>query len=163
MRAYYICTINLITTLTNLITTLMKITNSKISKQIIETHRIELGEIHFLENLVVLEFDEGAHIDFNSSQEFLNLIIDFYGLEKQFGYITNRVNKFSVAPLDCSKFNTYLKNLTIFGNVAYSYLDNLNIDLEKRFCEIPYKGFNDIYSAVDWVNNYINKTSSLAS
>lgn len=138
----------------------MKLIDSKLSIQIIESHQVKSGELFFLKDIVIAEYNEGVHIDFNSSQEYISLIIDFYGNNRPFGYICNRINDFSVSPLDYPKFNSALKNLTMYGIVFNNHFDRINYNIEKRFCDKPYKGYNDLYSAFKQVSIFVNKTKT---
>ncbi len=137
----------------------MKFVKSKLSHQILEYHSISLGQFYFLKNIIVAEINEGVHVDFNASKEFISLIIDFYGTEKPIGYICNRVNNFSISPLDYPKFNRSLPNLTIFGIVHNNHFDRMNYEIEKRFCNKPYKAFSDLYTAFSQVSNFIINVS----
>ena len=137
----------------------MKILKSNISDKILEYHSVKHGQFYFLENLVVAEIKEGVHIDFNNSFEFLNLIIEFYGTEKPFGYICNRINNFSISPLDYPKFNESMPNLAMFGIVHNNHFDRMNYEIEKRFCTKPYKSYSDLYSAYNQVGIFVNNVA----
>lgn len=136
----------------------MKFINSNLSNQVLESHTVKSGKLYFLKNIVVAEFNEGVHIDFNSSQEYIGLILDFYGDERPFGYICNRINDFSISPLDYPKFNRALNNLSIYGIVFNNRFDRINFNIEKRFCDKPYKGYNDLYTAFNQVSIFVNNT-----
>jgi len=136
----------------------MKLINSKLSGHIIESHTVKSGKLYFLKDIVVAEFNEGVHIDFNSSQDYTSLIIDFYGNDRPFGYICNRLNDFSISPLDYPKFNKALSNLAMYGIVFNNHFDRISYNIEKRFCNKPYKGYNDIYTAFNQVSVFVNKT-----
>lgn len=137
----------------------MKLFNSKLSDHIIEYHAIGLGQFFFLKNIVVAEINEGVHMDFQASKEFITLISDFYGTKKPFGYVCNRINNFSISPLDFPKFNKALPNLTIFGIVHNNHFDRMNYEIEKRFCNRPYKSYSDLYSALSQVESFIKNIS----
>lgn len=137
----------------------MKIIKSKLSDLILEYHAIGLGQFYFLKNIVVAEIHEGVHVDYNSSKEFISLVSDFYGTEKPFGYICNRINNFSISPLDFPKFNRSLPNLTIFGIVHNNHFDRMNYEIEKRFCNKPYKSFSDLYLAFNQVSNFVKNVA----
>lgn len=138
----------------------MKLIDSKLYSHIIESHKIKLGYIYFFKDVVVVEFNEGVHLDFNVSQEYIGLITDFYGQERPFGYISNRVNDFSISPLDYPKFNRALNNLAMYGIVNNNHFDRINYNIEKRFCDKPYKGYSDLYTAFNQVSIFVNKTKS---
>lgn len=136
----------------------MKFLESKLSDQIIEVHKVKSGVLYFMKDIVVAEFNEGVHVDYNSSQHNISLIIDFYGHERPFGYICNRINDFSVSPLDYPKFNRALKNLKMYGIVHKNHFDRINYNIEKRFCDKPYKGYNDLYTAYNQLSIFVNKS-----
>ncbi len=136
----------------------MKLIDSKLSGHIIESHEVKSGKLFFLKDIVIAEFNEGVHIDFESSQDYISLIIDFYGNDRPFGYICNRINNFSISPLDYPKFNRALTNLAMYGIVFNNHFDRRNFNIEKRFCKKPYKGYNDLYTACSQVNIFVNKT-----
>ncbi len=138
----------------------MKLIDSKISKHIIESHKVDSGELFFFKDIVIAEFNEGVHLDFNTSQEHIGLIIDFYGNDRLFGYICNRINDFSISPLDYPKFNRALSNLSMYGVVHKNHFGRINYNIEKRFCDKPYKGYNDLYTAFNQVSIFVNKTKT---
>ncbi len=135
----------------------MKLINSKLSDLIVESHTLKVGNFYFLKDMVIAEIGEGVHIDFNSSSEYTELIISFYGNTEHFGYICNRVNNFSISPLDYPKFNSLLKNLAIYGIVHNNHFDRANFEIEKRFCDKPYKSFSDLETAYNQLNIFLNK------
>lgn len=138
----------------------MKLINSTLSKSILKTYKIEVGEFHFFQNMVIAEINEGIHMDFEKSKEHIQLIQRFYGNRKPFGYVCNRVNTFSVSPLDYIKFNNALGNLEIYGIIHSNHFDKLNFDVEKRFCNKPFLAFNDVESAYKNINGYLEKLNS---
>lgn len=135
----------------------MKLIDSILSDLIIEKHTVSVGEIFFLEDVVIAEIKEGAHIDFNNSQEYIQIINHFYGTDKPFAYICNRINNFSISPLDYPKFNKALNNLSIYGIVHNNHFDRLNYEIEKRFCNKPFKSYSDLTSAFNQINIFLNK------
>ena len=135
----------------------MKLIDSKLSGQIIESHTVNSGKLYFLKDIVIAEFNEGVHIDFDSSLDYIGLIVEFYGNDRPYGYICNRINNFSISPLDYPKFNRALNNLGIYGIVFNNHFDRINFNIEKRFCDKPYKGYNDLYTAFNQVSIFVNK------
>ncbi len=138
----------------------MKLIDSKLSGHIIESHEVKSGKLFFLKDIVIAEFNEGVHIDFDSSQDYISLIIDFYGNDRPFGYICNRINNFSISPLDYPKFNRTLTNLAMYGIVFNNHFDRRNFNIEKRFCNKPYKGYDDLYTAFNQVSIFVNKSKT---
>ena len=140
----------------------MLVINSEIFRKVEKTYHLPVGDLYFFENIAVMQINEGEHASLKSSQYFLKKIYDFYETKnKPYGYISNRVNKYSVEVLDYQKHTDLLPNLSIYGIVAYSQFDSMNIDIEKQFCKMPVSSFNDLDKAYKYVNNYIVNKSNI--
>lgn len=135
----------------------MKIVSSKLIGDVIETHDLKIGVFYFFDNMVIAEINEGAHIDFKSSIDFFKVANAFYGTEKPFGYISNRINKFSVSPIDFANYSSTLENIKSFCAITYNnYYDKMNIEIEKRFYTKPFYTTNEIEDAIIWTNSILN-------
>lgn len=134
----------------------MKLTSSKLYNNVIETHQLKIGTFYFFNNLVIAEIKEGVHIDLKSSQEFFKITNAFFANNKPFGYISNRINKFSVSPVDYANYSLKLDNIKAFCAITYnSYYDKMNIEIEKRFYKKPFYITNEIKDAITWTNNIV--------
>jgi len=113
----------------------MKLVSSKLCDSVIEIHHLKIGgTFYFFDNLVIAEINEGAHIDFNTSQEFFEIAKSFFNNDKPFGYISNRIYNFSVSPLDFANYHLKLENIKAFCAITYgTYYGRMNIEIEKRF------------------------------
>lgn len=138
----------------------MKIIESELNKNVIVSHKIDIGYLHFFESFVVSEINEGRHFCYDSSYDHLSLISDFYGTEQPFGYISNRVNTFSTEAIDLPKLLKSLNNLVLISVVVYTHFDSINIDLEKKFCQVPYKGFDNLIESYNYTNNFIKQVKN---
>ena len=135
----------------------MKIVSSKLIGDVIETHDLKIGVFYFFDNMVIAEINEGAHIDFKSSIDFFKIANAFYGTEKPFGYISNRINKFSVSPIDFASSSSTLENIKSFCAITYNnHYDKMNIEIEKRFYTKPFFTTNEIEDAINWTNSILN-------
>jgi len=135
----------------------MKLVSSKLCDNVIEIHHLKIGTFYFFDNLVIAEIHEGIHIDFKSSQEFFRIAKVFFSNEKPFGFISNRINNFSVSPLDFANYNLKLENIKAFCAITYgNYYDKMNIEIEKRFYTEPFYSTNEIEDAVNWTTSMIN-------
>ena len=133
----------------------MRFLDSDLQNKTIKVYNFELGNLYLLENIVISEINEGQHISANNTDEYLAAISDFFGKEKAFGYISNRINSFSVQALDFKKLTNSLKNLKIFTTVTYKKHNDINTSIEQNFCDIPYIKHNSLINAYKYLNEYI--------
>ncbi|OIQ24001.1 hypothetical protein [Lacinutrix sp. MedPE-SW] len=137
----------------------MRLIDSSLSKYIEETHHLPIGSIYFFEYFVVTEFNEGEHIDLSASETFINLSKSFFSSKKAFGIITNRINRFSVNPLDIKKYSDKLENLESFCSITYNNeYDNMNVEIEKRFTSKPFFITKDFKEAFNWTFKTVTKS-----
>ncbi len=139
----------------------MIFTNSKLKEMAIVSHELEIGRLHFLENMVFSEIKEGKHLSLKTANEYLSLIAEFYGSTNSFGFVSNRINTFSIEALDFPKFTNILKNLKVYVAISYTHFDRMNIEIERQFCKIPYLGFETIIDAYNYVNDYLRRNATL--
>ncbi|QXP59093.1 hypothetical protein [Olleya sp. HaHaR_3_96] len=143
----------------------MNILNSPIYKHIKQTLSLPLADLFFFENLVVVQINEGMHVTAETSKNCFEVIYAFYETKnKPFGYLSNRINQYSIEVLDYKKYNNFFPNLAYYGIIGYSAFQHLSINIEKKFCEMPVYSFQNLNEAYIKMNNYIlNKTSLIDS
>ena len=116
----------------------------------IKTLHFEFGEIRIFENYVIVLMKEGITVKPEHNED-LKMIGNTYYRGKKFGYITYRVNSYSVDPLvyiETSK----IENLVAFAVVVIE--DGMkisNVDIEKLFYTKPFRVFHDLDRARDWI------------
>lgn len=134
--------------------------NSQLKGKIVISHELDIGNLHFLKNMVFSEIKEGKHLSIQNTKEYFNLISDFYG-NNSFGYVSNRINTYSIEALDLPKFTNVLTSLKIFATVDYSHFNRMNTEIEKQFCKVPYLGFESIIDSYNYVNDYLERNTIL--
>lgn len=132
----------------------MKFENSILSKEIIHTCKNKIGVFHFCKNVIVSEINEGIHFDYDLVKNYIINAKSFFG-RKPIGYISNRVNDISINALDYGKFKKDVENLMFYSVVRYKNIHTFNMDVEERFCNMPYKSFDSLEQSYTFVNNYI--------
>ncbi|WP_299887975.1 hypothetical protein [uncultured Lacinutrix sp.] len=133
----------------------MKLRDSELFRDSIESYQLEIGNLYLFENIAISEINEGKHLCVDTADDYVSILSDFYGTAKPFAYISNRVNSFSIAAIDFPKFVNVLKNLKAFSTVSYRRFDEMNIQVEKQFCKLPYKKFKSLIDAYKIMNDYI--------
>ena len=63
----------------------MTIASSDIASKIVKQKQSNVGTVHFLKHLAVIEFNEGTHIDLNAVRKTLNDLIEHFGCTRPFG------------------------------------------------------------------------------
>lgn len=123
-----------------------------------EALHFEFGEIRVFNNFVVVVMKEGITVkpEYNND---LAAISEKYFCERPFGYITYRINSYSVDPMvyiETSK----IKNLVGFAVVTSEELRVSNLELEKRFLKKPFRHFINLDDAKNWINHLIDNSNS---
>ncbi|WP_452219774.1 hypothetical protein [Lacinutrix salivirga] len=128
----------------------MKIIDSNLANQIEDVHINDFGNYYFLKGIVIAEVKEGVIFNWEASQDIINAAIKHYGNDLKICYITNRVNAYSVNPVDWLKFFKSDYNLNGYAIVTYTNTSWLNALVEKVFLSTKVKRFTSLYEAIDW-------------
>lgn len=118
------------------------------------TYPFGIAEIH--ENYVVFVMNEGITVKPEYNDLLLNLSTKYFA-NKNFGYITHRINSYSVDPrvyFETSK----IKNLVAFAVVSEKDIKAATTEVEKIFLKQPLKHFKTMEEATDWVDSIIEKS-----
>ncbi|KJD34520.1 hypothetical protein PK35_01645 [Tamlana nanhaiensis] len=135
----------------------MRIIDSDLRKHVLKTIKNELGYMHFLNQIAVIEFNEGVHVELNNTQSLFTELKTFFGINKPFGVVANRVNSYSVKLLDIPAFRSQVDNLSAYAVVGHDPAGIMNAAIESNFCLSDDIGYDNIYEAVDSVNNKVKK------
>lgn len=139
----------------------MKVLESKLQTQLLKTEVLPFGQLHFFENVIVSEINDGVHIDANKYLDLIIKLAEFYGTEKPIGFISNRINNYSLSPIEISKVST-LDNVSASSTITYSDSDTKIAKFEHSFCKIELKNnFSDLYLGFNWVNELVTSRISL--
>ena len=117
--------------------------------------KFDFCEMHIFDNYLVVIMNEGITVTPNQNQVLLN-IADTYFKDKNFVYITHRINSYAVDPaiyIETSK----IKNLLGFAVVSKDYKAKTNAEVEKLFLKKPFEIFNTLDLAVDWAKSLLSK------
>ena len=136
----------------------MRVENSNLLDDIIIRTEESLGNLYFLSNLLITEFNEGAHISLKSTELLIKKIEKFYG-NKRFGVICNRVFPYSIVPLEIAEFKTVFKNLSAYAVVGHNKAGLMNVNIENNFCKSNDVVFDDLITAVNWMEDKLQSIS----
>ena len=130
----------------------MNFETSKYFKQL-KHSKIEFsfGTYFFFDNFVISELNEGIHFDWQKIEEVIFTIVEYYGDDFKIGYISNRVNSYSINPQLWVDFYNEYDFIVAGAVVAYNDFNYMNATLEKHFSKNSIKRCNSLNEAVDWV------------
>lgn len=117
--------------------------------------RLEFGSITFLDNILIAELNEGILFDIPHNKELLELGREHFN-GKPYGYISNRINSYSVNPmihLDSAKS----PNLVAIAIVSDKEVVKQNTIIEKQFFrnKSSFEVFDTIDEAIIWINSQL--------
>ncbi|WP_240607714.1 hypothetical protein [Marixanthomonas spongiae] len=101
--------------------------------------------------------DEGITVSPEYNDYLLTISTKYYA-QRNFGYITKRVNSYSVDPrvyFETSK----IENLVAFAVVSSENLRISVTKIEKLFLKKPFRHFNSMKKAIQWVNAIVEKST----
>lgn len=139
----------------------MSISESNLASLIVKQSKSNVGIVHFFNQIAVIEFNEGTHIDLVSVNDTLKDILSYFGRSKPFGIVANRVNSYSISLLDIKDARQKLPNLTAYGIVSYNNATRMNAEIESSFCEWKDICFNNLHESLDTIYKRVKlKTNS---
>ncbi|MDT0554771.1 hypothetical protein [Patiriisocius hiemis] len=112
-------------------------------------------EVFIFDEFLINQIQEGVTITPEHNNTLVN-VIEKYFKNKPFVYISNRINSYSVDPI------TYLGtssiyNLLAIAIVAEKHLNKKNALYESNFFNKPFKVFDTLSKAMQWVQTIINE------
>ncbi len=118
-----------------------------------------IGKIDIYDYYVIAVVNEGVLLGPEHNQLLVNIAKDYFE-DTLFGYITYRVNSYSVDP------NIYLKTSEIKNLIGFAIITNKkitknNVAVERLFLKKPMETFQTIKEAKIWLQSLIAKTSTL--
>lgn len=110
----------------------MYLENSTICREVKEIHKLNNGTIYVFENFLVSEFKPDTIIDFDCFVQLYHYL-NFYGEHKEsFGYISNRVHKYTVKVADFMKARSLAKKVYPTTVVTYDEETTKTFKFEKQ-------------------------------
>ncbi len=137
----------------------MTITDSNVASQIVKQEQSEAGMLHFFNHIAVVEFYEGIHVDLTSARKTIEDLMKYFGNQKPFGLVANRVNSYSISLLETAEVRSIFPNLVSYGVVSHNEAGRMNALVENSFCLSENISYDNLYEALDTV--YKNVTNKL--
>lgn len=119
------------------------------------------GDFYFFDGFIVSEIFEGINFSWEEAKPVVYEATSFYGGDgRELIYISNRINKYSVKPLDWLNFASYSFKLRGYAVVNYSEAASINSILESMFVKSKFKTFKDLMDAMQWAADLSNVVRS---
>ncbi|TJY34679.1 hypothetical protein [Pontimicrobium aquaticum] len=109
------------------------------------------GDLYFYENFIISEISEGSVIGESQFMEAMNLTNDYFGVEKPYGLISNKVNSYSINLPELIPIARKFGNLRLNAVVLYSGIGYENFEIEKRLLKFKGEVFFNLDQAIDWI------------
>ena len=138
----------------------MKITDTDLKNHIEYTHISEYGKYYFFKDFIISEINEEVIYNWEASQDIIEVATYYYGEDLPICYISNRVNKYSVNPIDWFKFFKSERNLNGYAIVSYSDNGWVNAMIEKLFFTSKMERFKNLEHAINWAKNVNLKSNT---
>ena len=121
-----------------------------------QEYKFKIGKVFLYDNFIVTEFNEGAEINFESFNDVSELILLTYR-DRPFGFIANRTNSYSIKLKDVFACTKAYGNLKAYAIIAYSDLTENIVQIEDHFFNFNRQVFRDFETAIDWIEDTIEK------
>ncbi|TJY37718.1 hypothetical protein [Pontimicrobium aquaticum] len=109
------------------------------------------GGLYFYEDFVISEISEGVVLGRSQFLEAMNLANDYFGIEKPYGLISNRVNSYSINLPELMPIAKKFGDLRLNAVVLHSGIGYENFEIEKRLLKFKGEVFFDLDQAVNWI------------
>lgn len=109
------------------------------------------GNFYLCERFFIAELHEGVHFDWNMIKTVMNDVLDFYGDNKKLGYISNRVNSYSMNPHHWNKVYKTYGVIQASAIVFYNDIVLMNAALESQLSDKTIKRCKTLTEAIEWI------------
>jgi hypothetical protein len=128
----------------------MTVLDSKLKDHVKDSLVLDIGTLHFLENIAIVEFKHGLHLNFENTADLFYTINDYFN-HTSFGLIANRIHSYSIHPLDMQRAKQRYTHLKSYAVVATDRASKMSAEIENTFCQNEHISFDNLYEAVETV------------
>ncbi|WP_308992832.1 hypothetical protein QLS71_015780 [Mariniflexile litorale] len=127
--------------------------SENLTKFIHKKIELSFGKFFICEDFVVAELNHEIHVDWLIIQKIANMIIELYGTSKKIGFISNKVNSYSIDPFVWVTFSKEYDFIEAAAIVWYNDAGFMSSTLEKMFLKNSVKLCESLEEAVQWILN----------
>ncbi|MFD0988580.1 hypothetical protein ACFQ1R_00600 [Mariniflexile jejuense] len=99
------------------------------------------------------ELNHEIHVDWSIIKRIANMIIEQYGRSSKIGFISNKVNSYSIDPFVWVTFSKEYDFIDSAAIVWYNDAGFMSSTLEKMFLKNSVKLCESLDEAIEWVTN----------
>ncbi len=121
-----------------------------------KTYSFPFGKVDFYSNFLITELNEGVNFGIEEALEISELVTRHFK-EIPFGYISNRVNSYSLTPVNYLKIKEVFPTIKAFAAVTYSEMQKSVIKVENSFLNGMLADFDNLSEAVMWVQSKLDQ------
>ncbi len=115
---------------------------------------LPIGKIEVYDDFVYTEFDEGVHINATNAEKIYNVILEHFGSKSSFGYISNRINSYSISPVELLRFRNLVDAEVKVALVTTTYKGKEAARYETLFWpkHFTVRHFENMTQAINWIS-----------
>jgi len=123
--------------------------------------KLHFGQFQIYPNIMIGEIFEGIHFNQLHNDVVWDLALSEYGTDREFGYISNRTQTYSIDPMVHYK-NRGFSNLKCMAIVEPNGVKPSTIGIESKFFNKDgLQAFCNIKDAMAWVTTVLQKSKGL--
>lgn len=111
------------------------------------------GKFYLLDSFFISELNEGVHFNWQMIEIVAKDIVEYYPNNVKIGYISNRVNSYSMDPITWKKVNEKYNMIVVSAIVAYNRITFMNASIEQTFSNNSIRCCDSLDEAIEWITN----------
>ncbi|PWH81919.1 hypothetical protein DIS18_11660 [Algibacter marinivivus] len=116
-----------------------------------KTLKMPFGTYYLCEKFFIGELNEGIHFDWKKTELVVQKLIEHYGEKAKIGFISNRINHYSIDPSNWTKIEEKYNLIIASAIVMYNNSTYMNASIEKQFAKRSIKRCMSLQEALDWM------------
>lgn len=116
-----------------------------------KTLKMPFGTYYLCEKFFIGELKEGVHFDWKKTELVVQKLIEHYGKDAKIGFISNRINHYSIDPSNWTKIEEKYNLIIASAIVMYNNSTYMNASIEKQFTKRSIKRCMSLQKALDWM------------
>lgn len=117
-----------------------------------KTLQLKEGTFYIADTFVIGEIHEGVHFNWDVAERIIEEVYKHFGSRDiNISYISNRINNYSISPVDWYKFFVNKHKLKSISIISYSPSSLAFFFLEKFFIKTTLHSFSSLEQAIDSV------------
>ncbi|WP_109300861.1 hypothetical protein [Aquimarina sp. AU474] len=119
-------------------------------EDVVKSYDLDIGKVIFYKNYLVIEVAEGISFNHEKATK-LSVLTNLHFGDLPFGYISHRVNSYSLEATDYMRIKEVFPNLTAFAVVVYNKFQETSVRIENMFFEDGIMTFDNLDYAKAWI------------